>query len=59
MWDVTRDVVVYIGRMDEPVRKVTSVWSAYTKKQIKSYKTLEEYEDFKHRKTETGTLFEK
>ena len=47
VWDVTRDVVVYIGGMDEPVRKVTSVWSAYTKKQIKSYKTLEEYEDFK------------
>lgn len=47
VWDATRDVVVYIGDMDEPVRKVTSAWSAYTKKQIKSYTTLKEYEDVK------------
>lgn len=47
VWDETRDIVVYIGGMDEPVRKVTSEWSAYTKKQIKSYATLEEYERLK------------
>lgn len=47
VWDVTRDIIVYIGGMDEPVRKVTNAWSAYTKKQIKSYTTLEEYEDLK------------
>lgn len=43
VWDVSRDVIVYIGHKDVPVRKVVNTWSAYSKKQIKSYETLEEY----------------
>lgn len=43
VWDVSRDVIVYIGQKDTPVRKVVNTWSSYSKKQIKSYETLEEY----------------
>lgn len=44
VWDVSRDVAVYIGAENAAVRKVVKTWISYAKKQMKSYKTLQEYE---------------
>lgn len=47
VYDTSRAVVVYIGSKDGALGKVVNTWSSYAKWQIKSYKTLEEYEDLK------------
>lgn len=47
VWDTSRNVVIYIGSMDGPLRKVVNTWSSYIKWQIKSYESLKEYERLK------------